>query len=202
LILRKNQKEKKFADHPTVGVLIPDDENPPRDAIHIAVVAVTAGGYLTPGERIGFSDKANLIVNSAPQTAIGIVDPYLKEAVWEGKKFYMFLLPNTITSLNHNWTHPAFQDVTPAAAAEAVENMRGFLFGSRKFMEDFASKIGVTYDELMAATNDYVNTGAYWSDGDKFMNTRLPDDFWKHYEIITRSKVEAEDQDNFFSCSC
>lgn len=80
-----------------------------RDAVHIAVVPVLASERLYPGEHIGLLPdgyaSAHLSVNK-----IGIVDPYLRDAVRQGQRFFMMLYPGSITSLKHQWTHPAFPE--------------------------------------------------------------------------------------------
>lgn len=82
-----------------------------RDAIHIAIAPVVASQTLTPGCHVGLDDegKANCFVANK----IGIVDPYLTESVRGGQRFYLFLYPNTVTSLRHEWTHPAFGPSEP-----------------------------------------------------------------------------------------
>lgn len=89
----------------TIGRILTESQQ--RDAIHIAVVPVVAGQNLLPGDHIHISSQGNAVLG---HPAIGIVDPYLTKKVLEGETFWMFLYPNTITSLRHDWTHPAFQE--------------------------------------------------------------------------------------------
>ena len=88
---------------PNLGRLIDGDAR--RDAVHIAVAPVTAGQELRPGERVGF--LADGRVGAVGET-IGIIDPFLTASVREGERCWLFLYPNTITSLRHVWTHPSF----------------------------------------------------------------------------------------------
>jgi hypothetical protein len=80
-----------------------------RDAIHIAVAQVEAAHHLAPGQHIGFVDAGQRKVGMV-SNPLGIVDPFLRNAVVPGELFWMFLLPNTITGLRHQWTHQAFED--------------------------------------------------------------------------------------------
>lgn len=79
-----------------------------RDAVHIAVKSVIANAALMPGARIGLvvgkEDTVGIVDNP-----IGIVDPFLRFPVYKGQRFLMWLNPGGITSLQHKWTHPAFE---------------------------------------------------------------------------------------------
>ncbi len=81
---------------PVLGQLAPADAG--RDAIHVAVLPMMATRLLLPGQRL----------------KNGIVDPYLIDAVQPGQRFWLCLYPNTVSSLRHVWTHPAFADEEPA----------------------------------------------------------------------------------------
>jgi hypothetical protein len=178
----------------------PDEQ---RDAIHIAVAPVVAAETLEPGQRIGFVQAGNTERVGKSDKTIGIVDPFLQSAVWEGARFWMFLLPNTITSLRHNWTHPAFGD-----GATKDE--------SRVWIEGFAAELNQTYSRLMDAAAHWQDGEAdiaakrtSWNDNYTYDNTEAYKDvddakwpiFWKHYEIVTGTKVRDHEA-TFFTCSC
>jgi hypothetical protein len=103
-------------DGPNPGTLIEDGERR-RDAIHIAIAPVTAAERLLPGQHVGFvsGDTEHVGVVNAPSRCLGIVDPFLRQAVEKGQRFWLFLYPNTVTSLRHYWTHPAFTASVAAA---------------------------------------------------------------------------------------
>lgn len=153
-----------------------------RDAIHVAVAPVTAGALLTPAQHIGLDPHGKAVwagLTSAIQP-IGIVDPFLAQSVQPGERFFVFLYPGSITSLRHEWTHPAFSDA------------------SEHWMRAFAEGHGVTYPDMMAAAQRWVNDGQYFSRGGQFEGEYIPDEFWTHYAALTGIVGDG----SFFSCSC
>lgn len=171
-----------------IGKLIEGDAA--RDAIHIAIAPVVAGQQLQPGELIGLqsagSDVAVVCANP-----IGIVDPFLKTTVVVGRRFYMFLLPNTITSLRHEWIHPAF-----------VANADEKLAAAKGQIQKAADDAGIDYEEIMEAAERYLKYSDYLIQGGRWEGHRLPADFWDHYETVTGVKVGDNERGSFFSCSC
>ncbi len=94
-------------EQPTLGQLLSGNER--RDAVHVAIAPVQAGTELRPGQRIGLLEGKAY----ANAETIGIVDPFLVFPVPKGEWFYLWLYPNTVTSLRHVWTHPAFTPKPP-----------------------------------------------------------------------------------------
>ena len=109
---------------PKLGQLIDPDENPGRDAVHIAIAPVVAGEMLEPGDSLILRDGLAYATLSFNPQRVGIVDPFLKENVQLGQKFYLFLLPGTVTSLRHVWTHPAFVTKIPQLR-EMIDDQSG-----------------------------------------------------------------------------
>lgn len=104
---------------PQLGILIEDGDRR-RDAVHVAVAAVTAETRLSPGQHIGLVRADDMELVGPTERNIGIVDPFLTEDVEPGQRFWMFLYPDTISGLRHIWTHPAFS----AAAAAIREKLK------------------------------------------------------------------------------
>jgi hypothetical protein len=184
-----------------IGKLI--DQERGRDAIHIAVAPITAGEELSPGQHVCIDARSNekgrlekkAFASAHPSSLIGIVDPFLKQNVQRGEKFYLFLYPGTITSLRHEWVHPAFGD-----RKEYDHQMR-----NKGWIEDFAQGLGLTYDAVMEAAATYIATGDYYT----FQGVDTPGiaythskEFWNHYEIVTGKKVPEDKKESFFTCTC
>ncbi len=89
---------------PIVGKLA--DENSRRDAIHVAVDPVVAGEELPPGAPIRLVPSRFVAFRAPPEVAVGIVDPFLAHNVLPGERFWLFLLPGTVTGLRHTWSYP------------------------------------------------------------------------------------------------
>ena len=164
--------------------------NPGKDAIHIAIAPVIAAEKLKPGQHVGFV-KRNTTDVGVSDNPIGIIDPFLKGDLEPGDKCWMCLYPQTITGLRHDWTHPAY----------AFEDIN---VSSRKWIEEFADKeLNHTYSRLMEAARRWVDYEDYTYDNSEVYKD-VPDhkwnEFWDHYESVTKSKVK--NKDSFFTCSC
>lgn len=170
-----------------LGNKIVGDAN--RDAIHIAIAPVTAGENLKVGQHIGFiSDNTELVGYCS--NPIGIVDPFLSKPVKTGEKFWMCLYPKTITSLRHDWVHPAFN-------GEKVGN-----YESRRWIEEYASGIPLSYEQIMGGAAEYLRSGEYLCFGGLLEGISVDGEFWDHYEKVTNTQVDDRNRGSFFTCSC
>ncbi len=179
-----------------LGKLITSDDAPSRDAIHIAVAAVTAGQNLEPGDRVILDPEMPLTVLAAMagDKEVGIVDPFITRTVFAGERFYLFLAPNTITGLRHQWSHPAF----PVGPSETKQTT---VEASKEWIADFAMKnLGYSYDRLMGAAHAYVDYGDYEYDNSETYKGVDFEEFWKHFEIVTGKR--PEDTYAPYTCSC
>lgn len=88
-----------------------------RDAVHVPVIPLTAGETLRPGDFFHVCQGLAYQANAGVEEAVGYVDPLLRrrgvQFIPGGGRFWGCILPNTVTSLRHVWTHPAFQTKLP-----------------------------------------------------------------------------------------
>lgn len=164
-----------------------------RDAIHIAVAPVVAVSNLEPGAHCGIDGTA--------KNPIGVVDPFLRGQVRRGQTFWLFLYPNTITALRHNWTHPAFASKpivsTPDRSASetwmrawAVQHTPGGYYDD----ED-----GLPVDEEVAYALA-INAGHEHSVGPyEDARDHIDNEWWTHWEAITGCRGQRGE---YFNCSC
>ncbi len=172
----------------TIGKLI--DATQQRDAVHIAVAPVLAGERLDPGEKVFFklNDTTTAWAHSE-KAAVGIVDPFLSASVYSGERFWLFLYPNTITSLRHDWTHPEFKHETKDSSERWL---RDFIAGASYGENDGQ------YEEVLAAA--VRNTDYEYLCLGFEIHGEIPQDFWHHIEVVTGKKTQA--RPNRFTCSC
>lgn len=171
-----------------IGKIITETQE--RDAIHIAVAPMIAATPLKPGQAVGIASGGFARADEVP---VGIVDPFLRGTVKPGQKFWLFMYPNTITSLRHEWTHPSFT----IAALCGEDNSSGV------WLQKHANEIGVTYDTLMTGAKQFLQNGDYTC-----LNQDTPDcvyddaeEFWDNYEKVTGESISNKSA-TFFSCAC
>lgn len=181
----------------TMGTILTDDVGG-RDAVHVAVISAEADGVLMPGQHVGIkSTESDRLIVGRTEELIGIVDPFLSVSVRGGQRFWLYLYPRTITSLRHNWTHPAFADA-PLGAFYAPPAQK---LSAEQWIKGYAKDENLDYHELMVAAGNAVDQG------EDFVLFRgadahgtIPEEFWHNYEIATGRKVRS--RPGFYSCSC
>jgi hypothetical protein len=151
-----------------------------RDAVHIAVAPVVLDVESTPGDHVGFVEGSTELVTRTAKTKIGIVDPFLSACVLKkGARVWLFLYPGSITSLRHEWTHPAFAKTNKEK--------------SQEWMREWAKRQDMPYDLAIRAGHE-LSVFNY-----EDARYDIDNEWWAHWEAITGEKGQRGE---FFSCAC
>lgn len=164
---------------PNIGSMPSADAK--RDAIHIAVASIVAAEVLSPGQPVGCAGTS--------ADPVGVVDPFLTKDVAVGERFWMFIRPNTITSLRHEWTHPGF--------AQTSENWLREFAKSRNDADDGEP---FNYDKLINGAKKYLRDG--YETLNTWGETELPPEFWLHFEAVTGEKASTDRREGTFLGCC
>jgi hypothetical protein len=207
-----------------VGKPVPEGVG--RDAVHIAMVPVTTAQILSPGEHVGWVDKDEMTVGRVANT-LGVIDPFIRGPIRPNTRVFLFLYPQTITSLKHVWQHPEFPDEVKVVEkiVEVQADIPAAILSARKaeaekWLRKYCHNVGADYDLLMAAicspkgsAYERANPADEWDyphgysvDGDyitshgRDMYDNIPDQFWDHAETLFERKFGS--RPTHFSCSC
>jgi hypothetical protein len=181
----------KKMDQVRIGKLLGSEAQ--RDAVHVAIAPVVAAMSMSPGENCGLDASGLATIKS---DHIGIVDPFLKSKVKKGDRFYLFLYPNTVTSLRHHWIHPAFG---PEEKAEVD------MQASVAWVTEYARKHCPYYSEECAYDRfmESVREGSIFFSGNDLhalYDLDDADDLFYHLSIILGRRVDGNSFE--YSCSC
>ena len=101
-----------MVDLELIGLPVSRDEKR-RDAIHVAIVAIknASDKSLMPGDSVKLSNPSSA-VPCVIDERVGVVDPFLRDGIDPGGKFWLFLEPGSISDMRHVWTHPAFHNAS------------------------------------------------------------------------------------------
>lgn len=172
-----------------------------RDAVHIAVAPAIAGEKLNPGNHVRIWEGEAKAVRIGDRNAVGIVDPYLKLPVQPGQRFYVHLYPGSITSLRHEWTHPAFPPEKP---------LLQMTMDDAAFLGEYAAHFDKTPEEMIEIARMHA------AGDDDFGRTTLPFDtpdeaysshadcrqFWEVFQRVTGIDPGERRGHSMFSCAC
>lgn len=185
-----------MSDELKLGQLITGEQ---RDAIHVAVAPVVAATALQPGLSVGLDEQGRAAFNVGKH--VGVVDPFLRTTVKEGQRFWLFLFPNTVTGMRHEWSHPAFGDSQPVTSEKAAARMAT----AKAWLQEFSIKSGRDYDVLLEIGRDAIESGSGCHVGDDD-DSRLFNDsrreFLKYVAIVLDLDPLDDPEDVYFSCAC
>jgi hypothetical protein len=182
---------------PKLGELVEGERE--RDAVHVAVIPVVAGAHLQPGQRVRLVDGRALPVPTGA-TGVGVVDPFLTfDNVRHGERFWLLLYPGTITSLRHEWAHPAFPRVSDGEGKDSAE----------RWLKTFAAENDIGFRTLVDACLE----GGYHSLGhnetasqqmsESLSNPLVAELLWRHMEVYTGQRFAPDHRDGtYFGCAC
>lgn len=179
----------------TLGVAPAKDSE--RDAIHVAVITTVAGEMLRPGQRVAVRDG----VAKASENPHGIVDPYLTDVVPKGERFWLCLLPGSVTGMRHHWLHPDFEGVQSMSSAPKESSSKD---ESEAWLRSQCGALGVSFEDLVSPDSDLV-CGEYIlsseNEGARDHWYEIQDEFWKHHEVYTGNRTPERARGGF-TCSC
>ena len=167
-----------------IGKIITTPQN--RDAVHMAIVPVIVNEPMASGTHVGILPKPKNMKNVQPVVGIpthqsdlvGILDPFYKGIFKTGEEFWLFLYPGSITSLRHEWTHPAFE------AVESPDQKQVSIL----WLQNYCESQSVDYHYLMQE---------HHAGNDDSFNGNLPEEFKHHWFVVT-----GESEVPYFSCAC
>lgn len=148
-----------------------------RDAIHIAIIPVIAGGPLNRGSAVTLNSNGHAII-ALDNIGIGLIDPFrLEDEVETGSRVWLLLYQAAHTGL------------------EATED--------QLWMSRYAIELGYTYSHVMDAAKKYIDTDGREClfGGDNLDCVDLDPSFWQHYKNITGRTGEGI-MHSFFRCAC
>lgn len=181
---------------PKLGRVIERDDKAERDAIHIAVAPLEAAEGLYPGSKVGLVDGR---ASTRAEHKIGVVDPFMESGTRAGDRVWVMLFPGTITSLRHEWLHPAFMPAPVKKISKAEHVLK-----SEAWIAAHAAALGLSADALMENAQEWLKYGDYFVQRDKtrWRDEFNPREFWHHYEIVTGVVVPEDKKGSMYCCSC
>lgn len=173
-----------MSEQPKMGQLL--DDTAERDAVHVAIAPIIAAGRLMPGAHVGLDAEGRATTMA---THVGVVDPFLRSDVEEGQRFFLFLYPQTITSLRHQWSHPSFPE-------EARRDKRASERWLQRWCEDHGGDFD--YDDLMIMMRRAADDGEFWDHTGTGIS--VDEEVFDHAEVVLGRKIER--RTTYFSCAC
>ena len=180
-----------------LGMVPPDSAE--RDAVHVAVIPMIAAHRLHAGQRVGILAPGVAGQSDSLVGTVGIVDPYRTDLIEQGTRFWLCLMPGTVTGMRHHWAHPAFdaQASAPQANPDKAE--------SEAWLRAYATRCNPWEHADKAfyrLCNDLKKGGILFYGNDLHSLGELPDadELKRHAEAYLGITIDWDDYT--FNCSC
>jgi hypothetical protein len=185
-------------NEPDIGNIIKGEAF--RDAIHVAVAPVVVGDdRISPGEHVGFLPDGR--VGRKSSNLIGVIDPFItSKYLFEDSKCYLFLYPKSISSLRHEWTHPAFEEADTAAANKPDKK------ASEQWLREYAIKVmdrdycDDPFDTLI--TDIRMRSLTYRGRDCHGYHDLIEPELLFHHASVYLGESVTKEQFEYFSCTC
>ncbi len=185
----------------TLGTII--DSTQKRDAIHLAVEPVIAGSFLNPGEHITVTNGIAYHAEPFSEAALGIVDPFIKDNIQKGQRFWFIMYPRMVHSLRHVWTHPAFPDEPGTPAPVKADRAM-----SESWLRQYAMRVNSHYSGDPEKAYDLLIEGLrtgelvyHGTDMHGRADLLDADELQYHASIVLDRQVVWSEFE-YFSCTC
>lgn len=178
-----------------------------RDAVHVAVAPAMAGDTLNPGDKVKF-DPIGFLVRCEPEEAVGAVDPFLGSPLAFGDSFWLFVMPNSVSGMRHEWKHPLFG---PALTCD-TPNRRA----SEAWLQDYAVRLRPydrrddvgeapcspreSYERMMSKILGDNQVLGWGSDLHGFGELQDGEAFLRHLSVVLGRSIQPDDLE--YICSC
>jgi len=187
----------------TIGTILTTNEHQ-RDAIHMAILPVVVDDdWIRPGEHVAFVPGSKDRVRSVRADGIGIIDPFLNDGkpLVKEDRVWLFLYPNTIHGLRHDWVCESIdgKQSVPLAQTVSVE-----VENSEEWIRSFADEHSLDYESLISSAARGRDSVIANDDFGRYdIDDRDYELFWHHLEVITGRKFDEDHRESVsWSCSC
>lgn len=143
-----------------------------KDAVHVAIVSMIASRPIQPGGRVRIANDGTAEPGD-DSDGIGVADPW-GGRIHRGKKFWVLMDIDSVSAVEHTWS---------CGIQFKTENV---VVKQNRYLEEIAREIGVSYDELMKACDDFLENdrltdyGGVLSEGAALKAVRLYD-MWSEW---------------------
>ncbi len=190
---RNKTKEARLGE-----IITEAGEQNQRDAVHIAVVPCIASCDLLPGQHVGVTADGKYSMR--PGTTVGIVDPFLTSFVPAGQTFWLCLYQGQVTTLRHEWTHPAFPAVgSPPAVVPDKAASEAWIREFLKTLMCYTHYDGA-YEPFLEEVKRKHMTHALGSIQDREDLREYEAELVRHVEVVLGIRINLDEFT--FDCSC
>ncbi len=170
-----------------------------KDAIHVAIMPVVAAENIPAGAHIGLSNDGKACRGT---THLGVADPFLKTKILAGDTFWMFMYPNTVANLRHDWDHPALAKIEKIKQKEKSITSREWLesYALRNVYGDTSYSASEAYEALINQVKGGDLT-FYGQDCHGLGDVPDSEELFEHLSAVLNREIGPENF-SYFGCSC